>query len=94
MSTAVRISSRDKFLFDLNGYIVVRNVLTPGEVSTANGAIDARSAHMKERGLEVRNAKSNTPLAAEHGRKDLGGILEWGADSNIFRSIVDHPKLM
>lgn len=30
-----------KFLFDLNGYMVIRNVLSKEEIASANAAIDA-----------------------------------------------------
>lgn len=30
------ISATDRYLFDLNGFIVIRNVFTPEECETAN----------------------------------------------------------
>ena len=40
---------RAKFLFDLNGYYVVRGVLTADEVSRANAAIDKHADRIKPR---------------------------------------------
>jgi hypothetical protein len=37
------------FEFDLNGWVVVRGVLTPEEVAAANAAIDVHSAELHER---------------------------------------------
>ena len=34
------MNADEKYLFDLNGYLVVKNVLTPEEVAIANEAID------------------------------------------------------
>ena len=36
------LGARDKFLFDLNGYIVLRSVVPPALVQAANAAIDAQ----------------------------------------------------
>ncbi len=34
------MNDKEKFLFDLNGYLVLRQVLTSEEVATMNAAID------------------------------------------------------
>ena len=39
------MNPQDKFLFDLNGFIVVRNALTQKEIEDMNAAIDE---HMEE----------------------------------------------
>lgn len=86
----------ERYLFDLNGYLVVRGVLTPEEVKAANDAIEQRQDAMVERtDKALRNAKEGTSLyGTGPGRKDLGGVLEWGADSKIFKSILAHPRLV
>lgn len=89
----------DTFLFDLNGYCIVRNVLSPEEVAGANRAIDKRRHMMHERTEDtpaLRNAKRSTPMYGTGiGRKDLGGVLEWELeDSNVYKSILAHPKLV
>ena len=28
------------------------------------------------------------------GRKDMGGVLEWGEESKVFKSILAHPRLV
>ena len=38
------ISDREKYLFDLQGFLVVDNFLTPAEVQTLNEAVDANLA--------------------------------------------------
>eukprot|EP00961_Rhodomonas_salina_P256166 3462037-Rhodomonas_salina.1 len=40
-AAAKMMTPTEKYLFDLNGFIVVRNVLTPEEVAAANAAVDA-----------------------------------------------------
>ena len=40
---------RAKFMFDLNGYYIVRGVLTEDEVSQANAAIDKHGKSIQPR---------------------------------------------
>jgi hypothetical protein len=86
----------ERYLFDLNGYIIVRGVLSQTEVDQANDIITERAADMIERtDPALRNTVRGTAFSGEGpGRKDLGGVLEWGDDSGIFRSILAHPKLL
>lgn len=86
----------EKYLFDLNGYLVIRNVLTPQEVEEANRVIDMHSDRFVQRNSgALRNAIPNTKYyGTGPGRKDMGQVLEWGEDSRVFRSILAHPRLV
>ena len=89
------MNENEKYIFDLNGYIIIKGVLTEAEVKTANESIDKHKHEAHERDTCVRNAGSGTALSAKKGRIDLGRILQWGAeDSAPFRSILNHPKLI
>ena len=90
------ISRHEKFLFDLNGFLIVRNVFTPEEIKAANAAVDANVASMRARDADaLRNAKSGTPFSASGPRKDMGGMLWWPREqSAVFRSVLTHPKLV
>ena len=44
----------ERYLFDLNGFIIVRNVFTADEIARANAAIDARSERIVERKGDLR----------------------------------------
>ena len=57
-----RMTSYEKFLFDLNGFIVLRNMLTPQEVDAMNAAVDAHKDGIRERKA---SALQNTPLASK-----------------------------
>jgi ectoine hydroxylase-related dioxygenase (phytanoyl-CoA dioxygenase family) len=95
---ATRMSAADKYLFDLNGYIVVRGVFNPDEVAGANAAIDARLHEMHERSADhLRNTRARTPMAGDGstGRLDLGRCLEWPSpDGDVFRRLLAHPVLL
>lgn len=96
LSYPIEMSEAERYLFDLNGYIIIRNVLTPEEVAAANAVIDKHQAEMIERKEDaLRNAVKGTKMYGNGtGRKDLGGVLEWGEDSKIFKSILAHPRLL
>eukprot|EP00586_Coscinodiscus_wailesii_P006470 CAMPEP_0172488238 /NCGR_PEP_ID=MMETSP1066-20121228/17674_1 /TAXON_ID=671091 /ORGANISM="Coscinodiscus wailesii, Strain CCMP2513" /LENGTH=311 /DNA_ID=CAMNT_0013255337 /DNA_START=310 /DNA_END=1245 /DNA_ORIENTATION=+ len=86
-----------RYLFDLNGYIIIRNVLTPDEVKAANDAIDKHQNEMIARQpAALRNAVPGTTMyGTGPPRQDLGGVLEWGKDdSRVFKSILAHRKLL
>lgn len=90
------MSDDDRYIFDLNGYIIIRDVLKPDQISAANKAITARESDMIER-IEpaLRNAVKDTTFdGTGPGRKDLGQVFEWGIDSTIFKSILAHPRLL
>jgi len=87
----------ERYLFDLNGFLIVRGVLTPDEVKEANQAIDRHRHNMIERkDAALRNAVKGTSFyGSGPGRKDLGGVLEWDIeDSRVFKSILAHPRLV
>ena len=76
----LEMSNHEKFLFDLNGFIVLRNVLNEEEVQQLNDAIDAnihKAVSRETAGLK--NAVKDSKLSAEGSRVDLGGMLGWDA---------------
>jgi hypothetical protein len=90
------MSPTQRFLFDLNGFLIVRGVLNTTEVQQANSAIDAHAAAFQERDGMLRNTAPGTPLAGDgvSGRRDLGGALGWDAPHREpFRALLAHPKL-
>ena len=66
------MTAHERFLFDLNGFLVVRNVFTPEEISAANAAIDANVPSMRARDAHaLRNSKAGTRFSAAGARKDM-----------------------
>ena len=84
-------------LFDLNGFLIVRNVLSSAEIAACHDAIDK---HMDEAiardDPSLRNAVKGSPMyGSGPPRLDLGGIFEWGEiDSKVFKSVLAHPRLV
>eukprot|EP00543_Licmophora_paradoxa_P007412 CAMPEP_0202448612 /NCGR_PEP_ID=MMETSP1360-20130828/7426_1 /ASSEMBLY_ACC=CAM_ASM_000848 /TAXON_ID=515479 /ORGANISM="Licmophora paradoxa, Strain CCMP2313" /LENGTH=322 /DNA_ID=CAMNT_0049066277 /DNA_START=288 /DNA_END=1256 /DNA_ORIENTATION=- len=93
----IEMTDDERYLFDLNGFIIIRGVLNEDEIKEANAVIDKRADEMVERKADaLRNAAEGTPLyGTGPGRKDMGRVLEWGKeDSRIFKSILAHPRLV
>lgn len=96
-SYPIEMSDDEKYLFDLNGYLIIKGVLNTEEVILANKAIDNHIDQAIERkDVALRNAVKGTALyGSGPGRKDLGRVLEWGTeDSVVFKSILAHPRLV
>ena len=65
----------ERYLFDLNGYLVFRGVLGEQEVSTLNAAIDHHADQMTE--MDRSLAGNSSALAGTSHRLDMGGMLAW-----------------
>jgi ectoine hydroxylase-related dioxygenase (phytanoyl-CoA dioxygenase family) len=85
----------EKYLFDLNGYLVMEDVLTPQEVARANEAIDRHVAQMRLRPREQSLDGGSPALAGTQGRGELGGLLDWERPwCEPFREMLVHPRIV
>ena len=85
------MNEREKYLFDVQGYLIVRNFLTPAEVARLNAAFDANRALAREDGNSY-TGKSET-LKAERKRGYFDGMLTWERPwCDPFRELFAHPK--
>ena len=69
------MNETDTYLFDLQGFLVVRDVLSADEVRAANEAIDQHADGITERVGEASLSSDSTTMKGETGRGDLGGLL-------------------
>ena len=89
------MNEHEKYFFDINGYLVVEDVLTPEEVAACNEAIDQNSDRVRERTEENSLARGSSALVGEQGRGDIGGMLTWpGGGSQPFRDLLAHPNVV
>ena len=81
---ALRASSRamsddERFWFDTNGFLILRNVFSSTDVAAMRDAIDARvdSSVKAERTGALRLTRANGPLSGDGvtGRRDVAGFL-------------------
>jgi ectoine hydroxylase-related dioxygenase (phytanoyl-CoA dioxygenase family) len=85
------MSEREKYLFDVQGFLVVRNVLTPDEVARLNAAVDAN----RDRRGEDGNSGTGNSATLRTGTKRgiFTGMLTWERPwCNPFRELLAHPK--
>jgi hypothetical protein len=79
------MSDTEKFMFDLQGYLVVPSFLTADEVQMINEAFDA-NWHLRRLGAET---------TKRQGYDQFYGMLEWEQPyCQIFRNLLAHPKLV
>jgi len=89
----LEMTAREKFLFDVQGFLVVPGFLTPGEVKVLNEAVDANA----ERIVEDRNANimGSSSLAGSQKRRILEDLLvlphPW---CEPFRELLVHRRLI
>ena len=82
----------EKYLFDLTGYLVLEQVLTPEEVARCNEAIDRHADRLVEDERSL--AGESEALEGTSHRKDLTGMLGWERPGcEPFRDLLVHPTV-
>ena len=84
-ATDAGLSHKQKYMFDLNGFLVLKRAFPAEMVQRANAAIDAstEAGQLHERAGQLRTSglygRESTALAGDGstGRFDMGGMLGW-----------------
>jgi hypothetical protein len=85
------MDARERYFWDLTGYLVVKGVLLEEEVERANDIVDRYWDRVKVGGTTARNSV----VFAGTGRPMLPGILEFPKpDCDPFREMLAHPVLV
>jgi ectoine hydroxylase-related dioxygenase (phytanoyl-CoA dioxygenase family) len=86
------VTEREKYLYDIQGYLVVPDFLTSEEVDRLNAAFDANRDKM----TEDRNSNSGgSPALEGHKRGYFDGMLTWEKPwCEPFRDLLVHPKII
>ena len=89
------MNEEEKYLFDLNGYLVVKAVLASDEIDLCNQSIDQHGEQIRERIDELSLSGDSESLKGVTGRGDLGGMLGWEKPwSQPFQELLAHPKIV
>ena len=81
----------ERYFFDLNGYLVVENVLNKSEIDALNKAIDNNTGLIARNNPEI---EVSDTLKGDSVRTDLEGMLMWPKPwSQPFRDLMNHPKI-
>ena len=85
------MSDREKYLFDLQGFIVVKGMLSSEEVKALNEALDANSDKRKD----DNNRGASGAMVGDHPRGLYEGMLEWEQPwCEPFRDLLAHRKII
>ena len=80
----------ERYLFDLAGYLVVEQALTPEEVAQLNAAIDHHAEQMEP--IDRSLSGDSQALAGTSRRLGLGSMLSWEKPwCEPFRQLLAHP---
>ena len=90
------MSDEEKYFFDLTGYLVVREALTPEEVAECNDAIEHYAESIRARSIEGGGlAHDSSALQGQSGRLELTGMLGWPPPyREPFRKLLVHPVVV
>jgi len=85
------VNEDEKYLFDLTGYLVVENALTPEEVVRCNDAVNHHINQLNE--MDRSLAGGSKALAGNSHRRDMGGMLAWERPwCEPFRELLVHSE--
>ena len=76
----------EEYLFDLNGFVILRGVLSPGEVAAANAAIDTIPRSLPRGGWHGWVQREDHP---EHRGISYQQVYELDP---VFERMIDHPN--
>lgn len=83
------MSDREKYLFDLQGFLVIKNILSPDDLRALNDAVDANLDTRREDG----NRGAHGNMVGERPRGLITGMLSWQQPwCQPFRDLLAHPK--
>ena len=77
----------ERYFFDLNGYLVIQDALTPEQVGACNEAIDHNRDHIRDEKSEV----MSDALVGDKPRGQLEEMLTWPKPwCQPFRDLIDN----
>ena len=86
------MNEEQKYLFDLTGYLILREVLTQEEVASLNAGIDQHSDQLTPLGTSTAGTSKN--LAGNAQRRELDGMLAWERPwCEPFRQLLIQPRI-
>ncbi|KAA8491853.1 hypothetical protein FVE85_8335 [Porphyridium purpureum] len=95
-SLGAGLSTEQRYLFDVRGYVILRHVLSPEECKELHDAIDANADAFHERTGNLMNS-TQPPFVTDSlkGRLDCGTMLHWSKPyCDVFRRLLTHPNVV
>ena len=92
------LSDRDKFMLDLQGFLVIRHAMSPAAVAAANAAIDAvwdGGEYVDGGGTTLPCRQGGVSGPEERYYSSMYGALEWPKPHCLpFRELLSNPALI
>ncbi len=86
------MNEEERYLFDLSGYLVIDQALTPEEVAALNAGIDQHRDQLQP--IDRSLAGDSRALTGSSRRLDLGGMLAWEQPwCEPFRQLLIHSRI-
>ena len=86
----LEMNDREKFLFDMRGYLLVPDFLSQEDVAKMNEAVDVHEDQTTEDTKMYGGGMLGTK-----GRRSMGGLVTWEQPyCQPFRDLIAHPKLI
>jgi ectoine hydroxylase-related dioxygenase (phytanoyl-CoA dioxygenase family) len=87
----VSLTDRERYLFDVQGMLVVRDVLTAEEIKGLNDALDAN----RDRRSDLENSTSGSAALAGTPRRQYWNTIEWPEPwCRPFRNLIAHSRIV
>eukprot|EP00116_Pleurobrachia_bachei_P006894 sb/3467156/ len=88
------LTPAQRYLFDLRGFLILRNVISPTEIEAARTAITANMHRFHERAGGLLNSRLDQ-FKGNRGRLDCGTMLTWDKPHcEIFRRFLAHNAVI
>ena len=93
MAAKRALTAEQRYLFDLRGYLIIRNAIPDSEIAECRHAISVNMDKFKQREGALRNAQRDA-FCGTKGRFDCGTMLHWEKPyCDVFRKFLSVPKL-
>ncbi len=76
------MTPEERFMFDLDGYLIIKNVLTPHEVKRLNEVADETFVRDYDNPSEDSKGRA--------GRRQVGRVSAWSPET---QALIDHPRI-
>jgi ectoine hydroxylase-related dioxygenase (phytanoyl-CoA dioxygenase family) len=91
----IEMTEREKFLFDLQGFLHVEGLLTADEVKAMNDAVDANAEDENAEGYFTKSKHYGGGMEGEYNARDVAGMLTWEKPYCLpFRELIAHPRVI
>ncbi len=81
-----KVTEMERYLFDLNGYLILKNALTPEQVAACNATYDEIAKFEGERGWHGNVMISNS------GKQEGLGMQQLYEAGDVWEELIDHPS--